>query len=187
MDAMPLNALAVISPSQFKALTPAVIASMSPEQRNALPQQALNPAANAAPTNVANATALAGALTGWNVDKVPATAFANFKPADAAKLSPQVFSSLNPDQFKAMPPTAFTGLKPTQVGALPTEVLAAMKPTQFASMPAAALGSLNSEQFHGDETDSSWGDASCVDLKYEPTTGWRSAGCSDIWNESRAG
>jgi len=147
MDAMPIGALAVISPSQFKALTPEVIASMSPEQRSALPLQAFNPAANAAPTNIANAAALAGVLTGWNVDKVPASAFANFKPADAAKLSPQVFGSLNPEQFKAMPPAAFTGMKPSQVGALPPEVLAAMKPTQFASMPAAALSSMNTEQF----------------------------------------
>ena len=147
MDAMPVGALAVISPSQFKALTPAVIASMSPEQRSALPQQALNPAANAAPANTGDSAALARVLTGWNVDKVPATAFANFKPADAAKLSPQVFSSLNPEQFKAMPAAAFTGMKPNQVGALPPDVLATLKPTQLASMPAAALGSLNTEQF----------------------------------------
>ena len=103
MEAMPLGALAVISPSQFKALTADVIAAMSPEQRNALPKQALNPAANSAPTNIANAAALAGALTGWNVDKVPATAFANFKPTDAEKLSPQVFSSLNPAQITDCP------------------------------------------------------------------------------------
>ena len=147
MDAMPVGALAVISPSQFKALTPAVIASMSPEQRSALPRQALNPAANAAPANTGDSAALARVLTGWNVDKVPATAFANFKPADAAKLSPQVFSSLNPEQFKAMPAAAFTGMKPNQVGALPPDVLATLKPTQLASMPAAALGSLNTEQF----------------------------------------
>ncbi|MFM8521864.1 MAG: Ig-like domain-containing protein, partial [Acidimicrobiaceae bacterium] len=147
MEAMPLGALAVISPSQFKALTADVIAAMSPEQRNALPKQALNPAANSAPTNIFNAAALAGALTGWNVDKVPATAFANFKPADAAKLSPQVFSSLNPAQFKAIPPTAFSGIKPSQAGALPPEVLSTLKPQQLALMPSSALVSLNSEQF----------------------------------------
>jgi len=147
MEALPLGALAVISPSQFKALTADVIAAMSPEQRNALPKQALNPAANSAPTNIANSAALAGALTGWNVDKVPATAFANFKPTDAAKLSPQVFSSLNPAQFKAMPPTAFSGIKPSQVGALLPEVLSTLKPQQLALMPSSALVSLNSEQF----------------------------------------
>ena len=147
MDSMPVGALAAISPSQFKALTPAVIASMSPEQRNALPKQALNPAANAAPTNVGDPTALAGALTGWNVDKVPATAFAGFNSADAAKLLPQVFSSLKPAQFQAMPPAAFTAIKPSQVGALPPDVLATLKPQQVASMPAAALNSLNTEQF----------------------------------------
>ena len=146
MDAMPLGALSVISPSQFKSLTPAVIASMSPEQRSALPQQAFNQAANVAPTNVGNAASLAGALTGWNVDKVPANAFANFKPTDAAKLSPEVFSSLNPNQFKAMPATAFSGFKPAQVGALPPEVFAGMKPTQFSAMPATAFGSFNPEQ-----------------------------------------
>jgi hypothetical protein len=147
MDSMPVGALAAISPSQFKALTPAVIASMSPEQRNALPKQALNPAANAAPTNVGDPTALAGALTGWNVDKVPATAFAGFNSADAAKLLPQVFSSLKPAQFQAMPPAAFTAIKPSQVGALPPDVLATLKPQQVAAMPAAALNSLNTEQF----------------------------------------
>ena len=146
MDAMPLGALSVILPRQFKSLTPAVIASMSPEQRSALPQQAFNQAANVAPTNLGNAASLAGALTGWNVDKVPANAFANFKPTDAAKLSPEVFSSLNPNQFKAMPATAFSGFKPAQVGALPPEVFAGMKPTQFSAMPAAAFGSFNSEQ-----------------------------------------
>ena len=147
MDSMPVGALAVISPSQFKALSPAVIASMSPEQRNALPKQALNPAANAAPVNTGDSAAFATALTGWNVDKVPATAFAGFNSADAAKLSPKVFSSLNPEQFKAMPAAAFTGMKPTQVGALPPDVLATLTSQQLASMPAAALGSLNTEQF----------------------------------------
>ena len=146
MDAMPVGALAVISPSQFKSLTAEVIASMSPEQRSALPQQAFNPAANLAPANTGNATALAGALTGWNVDKVPANAFANFKPADASKLSPEVFSSMNPSQFKAMPATAFAGFKPDQVSALTPQVFAGMKSTQFASMPATAFGSFNTEQ-----------------------------------------
>ena len=146
MNAMPLGALSVISPSQFKSLTPGVIASMSPEQRSALPQQALNPAANAAPTNIANAAALAGALTGWNVDKVPATAFSNFKPADAAKLSTEVFASLNPNQLKAMPANAFVGFKPDQVGALSPQAFTGMKPNQFASMPANAFGSFNTEQ-----------------------------------------
>ena len=147
MDSMPVGALAVMSPSQFKALSPAVVASMSPEQRSALPKQALNPAANAAPANTGDSAALAGVLTGWNVDKVPATAFAGFGSADAAKLSPQVFSSLKPAQFQAMPPAAFTAIKPSQVGALPADVLATLKPQQLASMPAAALGSLNTEQF----------------------------------------
>jgi hypothetical protein len=147
MDSMPVGALAVMSPSQFKALSPAVVASMSPEQRSALPKQALNPAANTAPTNVGDSAALAGALTGWNVDKVPATAFAGFGSADAAKLSPQVFSSLKPAQFQAMPPAAFTAIKPSQVGALPSDVLATLTSQQLASMPAAALGSLNTEQF----------------------------------------
>ncbi len=146
MDAMPTGALSVITPSQFKSLTPAVIASMSPEQRSALPQAALNPAANAAPTNTGNAAALAGALTGWNIDKVPANAFNNFKPADAAKLSPETFSAMNPEQFKAMPATAFAGFKPDQVGALAPQVFAGMKPTQLASMPTNAFGSFNSEQ-----------------------------------------
>ncbi|GBL21094.1 probable maltase-glucoamylase 2 [Acidimicrobiaceae bacterium] len=146
MDSMPVGALAVISPSQFKSLTPAVIASMSPEQRNALPQQALNPAANAAPVNIGNANALAGALTGWNIDKVPPNAFNNFKPADAAKLSAETFSAMNPEQFKAMPANAFAGFKPDQVGALTPQVFAGMKPTQLASMPNNAFGSFNSEQ-----------------------------------------
>ncbi len=146
MDAMPTGALSVISPKQFKSLTSAVIASMSPEQRSALPQAALNPAANAAPTNTGNAAALAGALTGWNIDKVPANAFNNFKPADAAKLSPETFSAMNPEQFKAMPATAFAGFKPDQVGALAPQVFAGMKPTQLASMPNNAFSSFNSEQ-----------------------------------------
>ena len=146
MDSMPPTALAVISPLQFKSLSPEVIASMSTEQRQALPQQAFNPAANAAPTNVGNATALAGALTGWNVDKVPANAFSNFKPTDAAKLSPETFSAMNPGQFKAMPPTAFTGFKPAQVGALAPEVIASIKPTQLGAIPANAFGSFNPEQ-----------------------------------------
>ena len=146
MDAMPVSALSVITPSQFKSLTSAVIASMSPEQRSALPTQALNAAANLAPTNTGNAAALAGALTGWNIDKVPANAFNNFKPADAAKLSPETFSAMNPEQFKAMPATAFAGFKPDQVGALTPLVFAGMKPTQLASMPTNAFGSFNSEQ-----------------------------------------
>ena len=146
MDAMPTGALSVITPSQFKSLTSAVIASMSAEQRSALPTQALNTAANAAPTNTGNAAALAGALTGWNIDKVPANAFSNFKPADAAKLSPETFSAMNPEQFKAMPANAFAGFKPDQVGALTPQVFAGMKPTQLASMPTNAFGSFNSEQ-----------------------------------------
>ena len=147
MEAMPLGALAVISPSQFKALTAEVIAAMSPEQRDALPKQALNPAANSAPVNIFSPTALANALTGWNVDKVPASAFANFKPTDAAKLSPQVFSALKPGQFKALSPSALTEMKPSQVGALPVKVLAAIKPDQLAAMPASSLSKLNTEQF----------------------------------------
>jgi len=146
MDAMPTGALSVITPSQFKSLTPAVIASMSPEQRSALPTQALNAAANLAPTNTGNAAALAGALTGWNIDKVPANAFNNFKPADAAKLSPETFSAMNPEQFKAMPANAFAGFKPDQVGALTPQVFAGMKPTQLAAMPNNAFSSFNSEQ-----------------------------------------
>ena len=146
MNAMPIGALSVISPSQFKSLTPAVLASMSPEQRSALPQQAFNQAANVAPTNLGNTASLAGALTGWNIDKVPANAFSNFKPADAAKLSPETFSAMNPEQFKAMPANAFAGFKPDQVGALPPQAFAGMKPNQFAAMPANAFGSFNSEQ-----------------------------------------
>ncbi len=146
MDAMPAGALSVISPKQFKSLTSAVIASMSPEQRSALPTQALNVAANLAPTNTGNAAALAGALTGWNIDKVPASAFNNFKPADAAKLSAETFSGMNPEQFKAMPANAFAGFKPDQVGALAPQVFAGMKPTQLASMSTNAVSSLNVEQ-----------------------------------------
>ena len=146
MDAMPVSALSVISPSQFKSLTADVIASMSPEQRSALPTQALNAAANLAPTNTGNAAALAGALTGWNIDKVPASAFNNFKPADAAKLSAETFSAMNPEQFKAMPANAFAGFKPAQVGALAPQVFAGIKPTQLASMPPNVFSSFNSEQ-----------------------------------------
>ena len=146
MDAMPNGALSVISPRQFKSLTPDVIASMSPEQRNALPQAALNPAANAAPTNTGNASALAGALTGWNIDKVPANSFNSFKPTDAAKLSPETFSAMNPEQFKAMPANAFAGFKPDQVAALSPQAFSAMKPAQMASLPTNAFGSFNTEQ-----------------------------------------
>jgi len=146
MDSMPASALSAMTPNQFKAMTPELLASMSSEQRNALPQQAFNTGQLTAPINGRNNAQLVGALTGWNIDQVPASTFNNFKPTEVAKLSNEAFSALSPDQFKAMPANAFSGFKPDQVGSLPPEVFAGMKPSQFAAMPSNAFGSFNAEQ-----------------------------------------
>ncbi len=146
VSALPASAMAAIQPGVFRALSAEAISALTPQQRNALPPQALNPPALSQPATAGNIGAIVDSISGWNINKVPASAFGGMKSADMAKLPNDAFNALSSQQIGALPPTAMGGIKPAQFSALPSEAMAAFKPTQVGALSPAAMSAMTPAQ-----------------------------------------
>ncbi len=146
VTALPAGAMAAIQPGVFRAFSQGAISALTPEQRNALPPQALNPPALSQPATAGNIGAVINSISGWNIDKVPASAFGGMKSTDMAKLPNDAFNALSSQQLGALPPTAMGGIKPAQFSALPSEAMAAFKPTQVGALSPAAMSAMTPAQ-----------------------------------------
>ncbi|MBJ7504557.1 MAG: Ig-like domain-containing protein, partial [Ilumatobacteraceae bacterium] len=146
VSALPASAMAAIQPGVFRALSAEAISALTPQQRNALPPQALNPPALSQPATAGNIGAIVDSISGWNINKVPASAFGGMKSTDMAKLPNDAFNALSSQQIGALPPTAMGGIKPAQFSALPSEAMAAFKPTQVGALSPAAMSAMTPAQ-----------------------------------------